>query len=190
MKKSILQPFRAFTSPTFEEQGVADLFSASKPFIDRELLNCFSELYPILFLILSHVSIRFAGATVRPEGHIYYPSSNRFSKRFLNVCGASWMSASSRPFKYLLGWLIAGTRGGISRAKIIQTLNETPQNANQLAKMLGMDYRTIRHHLGVLEKNRIITSAGEGYGTTYFLSPAMEENYALFEEILKKIWKK
>jgi DNA-binding transcriptional ArsR family regulator len=100
------------------------------------------------------------------------------------------MSTSARAFKYLLGWLIAGTRGGISRARIIQTLNETPQNANQLANLLGMDYRTIRHHLQVLEKNKIITSAGEGYGITYFLSPAMEENYAQFEEILKKIWKK
>jgi DNA-binding transcriptional ArsR family regulator len=100
------------------------------------------------------------------------------------------MSASARPFKYLLGWLIAGTRGGVTRARIIQRLNETPQNANQLANSLGMDYRTIRHHLEVLLKNRIITSAGEGYGTTYFLSPVMEENYALFEEIMKKIWKK
>ena len=100
------------------------------------------------------------------------------------------MSATARPFKYLLGWLIAGTRGGVSRAKIIQVLKETPQNANQLANQLEMDYRTIRHHLAVLEKNRIITSAGEGYGITYFLSPAMEENYALFEEIMNKIWKK
>ena len=100
------------------------------------------------------------------------------------------MSVGARPFKYILGWLIAGTRGGVTRAKIIQTLKDTPQNANQLANLLGMDYRTIRHHLAVLEKNRIITSAGEGYGITYFLSPAMEQNYALFEEILKKIWKK
>jgi DNA-binding transcriptional ArsR family regulator len=100
------------------------------------------------------------------------------------------VSAGTRPFKYLLGWLIAGTRGGVTRAKIIQTLNVAPRNANQLANMLGMDYRTIRHHLEVLEKNRIITSAGEGYGITYFLSPVMEENYALFEEILNKIWKK
>jgi DNA-binding transcriptional ArsR family regulator len=100
------------------------------------------------------------------------------------------MSVSARPFKYLLGWLIVGTRGGLSRAKIIETLKETPQNANQLANLLELDYRTIRHHLGVLEKNRMITSAGEGYGITYFLSPAMEENYDLFEEILKKIWKK
>ena len=100
------------------------------------------------------------------------------------------MSGSARPLKYLLGWLIAGTRGGATRAKIITTLKETPQNANQLAKLLQMDYRTIRHHLNVLEKNRIITSAGEGYGTTYFLSPVMEENYELFEEITNKIWKK
>ena len=100
------------------------------------------------------------------------------------------MSASARPFKYLLGWLIVGTRGGLSRAKIIETLKETPQNANQLANLLELDYRTIRHHLEVLEKNKMITSAGKGYGITYFLSPAMEENYALFEEILKKNWKK
>jgi DNA-binding transcriptional ArsR family regulator len=100
------------------------------------------------------------------------------------------MSASARPFKYILGWLIAGTRGGLTRARIIQALKETPRNANQLASLLQMDYRTIRHHLEVLEKNRIITSAGEGYGMTYFLSPVMEENYAMFEEIVNKIWKK
>jgi DNA-binding transcriptional ArsR family regulator len=100
------------------------------------------------------------------------------------------MSASIRPLKYLLGWLIAGTRGGLTRAKIIIALKETPQNANQLATNLKLDYRTIRHHLEVLEKNKIIVSAGERYGATYFLSPVMEENYALFEEIRKKIWKK
>jgi DNA-binding transcriptional ArsR family regulator len=100
------------------------------------------------------------------------------------------MSVAGRPLKYLLGWLIAGTRGGETRARMIEILKETPQNANQLAKLLGMDYRTIRHHLKVLEKNRLVTSAGEGYGTTYFLSPSLEENYALFEEIVKKIWKK
>jgi len=100
------------------------------------------------------------------------------------------MSPRMRSLKYLLWWLIAGTRGGVTRAQIIKALKETPQNANQLASVLEKDYRTIRHHLKVLQKNRIITSAGDGYGTTYFLSPVMEENYALFEEILKKIWKK
>jgi DNA-binding transcriptional ArsR family regulator len=100
------------------------------------------------------------------------------------------MSVRVRPLKYLLGWLIAGTRGGVTRAKIIETLRENPQNANQLANSLEMDYRTIRHHLKLLEKNRIITSTGDGYGNTYFLSTELEENYGLFEEIVNKLWKK
>ena len=100
------------------------------------------------------------------------------------------MSVNTRPLKYLLGWLIAGTRGGPTRAKIISALKETPQNANQLATLLKMDYKTMRHHLEVLEKNKIITSVGDRYGTTYFLSQTMEDNYVLFEEIVKKIGKK
>ena len=99
--------------------------------------------------------------------------------------------SSPRPhLRYLLGWLIAGTRGGITRAKMIEALRERPQNANQLANLLEMDYRTIRHHLEVLEKNRLIVSAGDRYGTTYFLTLELEENYALFEEILNRIWKR
>jgi DNA-binding transcriptional ArsR family regulator len=100
------------------------------------------------------------------------------------------MSSNARSLKYLLGWLIAGTRGGPTRVKIIDALKETPQNANQLATLLKMDYKTMRHHLQVLEKNKIITSVGDRYGATYFLSQVMEDNYALFEEIEKKIGKK
>ena len=100
------------------------------------------------------------------------------------------MSANVRSLKYLLGWLIAGTRGGPTRAKIIGALKETPQNANQLATSLKMDYKTMRHHLEVLEKNKIITSIGDRYGATYFLTQTMEENFVMFEEIMKKIGKK
>ncbi|MEM2875388.1 MAG: winged helix-turn-helix domain-containing protein [Candidatus Bathyarchaeia archaeon] len=100
------------------------------------------------------------------------------------------MSFRVRHLKYLLGWLIAGTRGGFTRAQIIMALKENPQNANQLTNLLKMDYKTIRHHLEVLKKNGLITSVGERYGTTYFLSPEMEENYALLEEIWKRIWEK
>jgi len=97
------------------------------------------------------------------------------------------MSGNARSLKYLLGWLIAGTRGGVTRAKIFEALKEKPQNANQLATVLKMDYKTMRHHLEVLEKNRLITSVGERYGATYFLSQVMEDIYALFEVIGKKI---
>jgi len=97
---------------------------------------------------------------------------------------------SYRSLRYLLGWLIAGTRGGVTRARIIMALNESPQNANQLANLLQMDYGTIRHHLKILEKNKLIVSSGDSYGVTYFLSPHFEENYAVFKEIWEKFWKK
>ena len=100
------------------------------------------------------------------------------------------MATNARSLKYLLGWLIAGTRGGPTRARIIEAIKETPQNANQLATILKMDYKTMRHHLDVLEKNRIITSVGDRYGATYFLTQTMEDNYSMFEEIMKKIGKK
>ncbi|MGB9727479.1 MAG: ArsR/SmtB family transcription factor [Nitrososphaeria archaeon] len=100
------------------------------------------------------------------------------------------MASSTNPMKYLFGWLFLGTRGGATRAKIIKVLRETPQNANQLASTLNLDYRTVRHHLEVLQKNRLIVSAGDKYSVTYFLSPLMEANYKLFEEIVDKIWEK
>lgn len=95
--------------------------------------------------------------------------------------------------KRLLWWLIAGTKGGIKRADIIHLLKDRPYNANQLTEKLGVDYKTVRHHLKVLEDNNIITTSGSGgkkYGAVYFLSDIMEENYKDFEEIWNKIGKK
>ncbi|MGO8805550.1 MAG: ArsR/SmtB family transcription factor [Candidatus Bathyarchaeia archaeon] len=102
------------------------------------------------------------------------------------------MAVNVRQLKYLLGWLIAGSRGGPMRAKVIEILRQTPQNANQLADTLNVDYKTIRHHVGLLEKNNMITSSGAsgGYAVTYFLSPALEDNYAVFEDIRKRMGQK
>lgn len=90
----------------------------------------------------------------------------------------------------LLWYLIAGTRGGVNRAKIIKLLNDRPYNVNQLAEIIGVDYRTIRYHIDVLIENEIVTSAGEKYGMLYFLSTKMEKNYETFltiwEEVVKK----
>ena len=100
------------------------------------------------------------------------------------------MAMDLRSLRYLLGWLILGTRGGVTRAKIIKAICEVPQNANQLSTNLKMDYRTIRHHLEILQKNKLLISGGEGYGKTYFISAALEDNYSLFENISKRIWEK
>ncbi len=91
------------------------------------------------------------------------------------------------PMKKILWWLIAGTKGGINRARIINILQQRPYNAHKLAEKLELDYKTVRHHIKVLEDNNIITASGEKYGTMYFLSSPMEENYELFQQIWHEI---
>ncbi|MBI5000160.1 MAG: winged helix-turn-helix transcriptional regulator [Euryarchaeota archaeon] len=92
--------------------------------------------------------------------------------------------------KQLLWWLIAGSEGGFNRARILQTLHEKPCNANQLAEILTLDYKTIRHHIEVLEKNDAITSMGDKYAKMYFMSRTLEENYGDFKEIWDRIGEK
>ena len=87
----------------------------------------------------------------------------------------------------LLWWLIAGKRGGINRARIIKALADRPYNMHQLSEELNLSYKTVRHHVKILEKNNIIKPVGDTYGKLYFLSSEMEENYDVFEEIWEKI---
>lgn len=94
-------------------------------------------------------------------------------------------------FKRTLWYLIAGMKGGVNRAKILEVIKSQPANANQLATILGVDYKTVVHHLKVLSENGLaITDNKESYGATYFLSPLMEKNYVTLKEILGKIGKK
>jgi len=93
--------------------------------------------------------------------------------------------------KNLLWYLIAGTKGGETRGKIVELLNNTPSNANKIAEMLNLDYKTVRHHLQVLEKNNIITAVNKGnYGAVYFLSEIMKVNMGIFGEIWARFGKK
>lgn len=93
-------------------------------------------------------------------------------------------------FKRILWFLFASTRGWSTRAKIMSVINEMPANSNQISTNLNLNYKTVIHHLNVLIKNGlIITDDREIYGSTYFLTPLMEQNFQLFEEILEKVRK-
>ena len=92
--------------------------------------------------------------------------------------------------KRLLWWLIAGTRGGVNRARIINLLHKRPYNANQLAELLTLDYKTVRHHLDYLMKHEVIVQQGEGYGSVFYLSSEIDANFESFREIWVKIGKK
>ena len=93
--------------------------------------------------------------------------------------------------KHSLWHMLAGTRGGVTRIRILELIKERPYNINQIHDNLGMDYKTIQHHIWVLVNERIISNNEEKrYGTMYYLTPLLEENMHLFEEILEKIGKK
>ena len=101
----------------------------------------------------------------------------------------AFIMANDPDAKRLLWFIFAGSRGGLTRLKIISKLKENPLNTNQLANELGLDYKAIQHHIKVLEKNSLITKAGEKYGIMFFISTFLEVNMETFEEIEGKLGK-
>ena len=90
--------------------------------------------------------------------------------------------------RQLLWYMLAGTRGGVNRARILEALKERPYNAHQLSEALALDYRTVRHHLDLLRKNGLITQpAGNAYAAPYFVAAILEANWAVFEEIRRQV---
>lgn len=89
----------------------------------------------------------------------------------------------------LLWFLFAGSRGGDNRIKIIDFLKKRPYNINQLADALGVDYKLVQHHIFVLERNNMVTKAGEKYAVLYFISNYLEANIEAFNEIQAAIEK-
>ncbi len=85
----------------------------------------------------------------------------------------------------ILHWLFESSAGALTRIRIVRAIREKPRNALQLAEALGLDYTTVRHHLRVLEKNGLLSTAGERYGQVYFLSTSMESHWGVFERITK-----
>jgi predicted transcriptional regulator len=87
----------------------------------------------------------------------------------------------------LLWFLFAGTRGGDNRIKILDLLIKNPSNINKISEELQLDYKTIQHHIRILEKNNLVTKMGDKYGILYFISNYMEKNIESYYNIKKKL---
>lgn len=87
----------------------------------------------------------------------------------------------------VLWYLLAGTRGGKNRARIIRALGERPRNANQLAERLDLDYNTVRYHLEILMDHNVLETSGNEYGKVYFLTDQFRHHGEKFEEILQQL---
>jgi DNA-binding transcriptional ArsR family regulator len=83
----------------------------------------------------------------------------------------------------VLWYVLAGTRGGPNRVRIVRAVEERPRNANQLAEDLDLNYDTVRHHLDVLTENDILEASGDDYGAVYLPSDNAEVHWDVIEEI-------
>jgi DNA-binding transcriptional ArsR family regulator len=92
--------------------------------------------------------------------------------------------------KQLLWYLLAGTRGGYTRARIIHTVIEEPKNTHQISKSLGLDFKTVKHHTKILTEHNLLKIFNkDNYGAVYFISDELEGNIELFHEIWNKFGK-
>jgi predicted transcriptional regulator len=130
------------------------------------LITQISHLLPELSRLLHGTAFLLATAREEPKASLY---GEKYVRR-------------------LFWYLFAGTRGGPSRAEIIRALQNRPCNANQLAQFLHVDYKTIQHHVRVLEENGLIVPSDKGtYGAVLFLTPKMEEALPILDEIWSRI---
>ena len=87
----------------------------------------------------------------------------------------------------VLWQVLAGTRGGPNRARILRALSDRPRNRNQLAEDLDLNYKTVEHHLGVLERNSLVTCTDSDYGAVYLPSDRAETHWDRILEIIEQI---
>jgi len=87
----------------------------------------------------------------------------------------------------VLWQVLAGTRGGPNRARLLRALDEQPRNANQLAEDLDLAYKTVRHHLDVLEENGVVESTERDYGAIYLPTDRTRNHWATAEEIIDQV---
>jgi len=92
----------------------------------------------------------------------------------------------SDEFRVLVRWLIEGTKGGRVRALILLELRRNPSNPHRLSRVLGLNYRTITHHLEVLERHGIVRRLANGYGAPYVLTELAASRWSVIEESIKR----
>lgn len=121
---------------------------------------------------------------LRPRTTAAWPTASR---RTLGALASHGSDRLNTPFRRTLVYLLARTRGGRNRWRILKLLHESgPLNANQIAGALQLHYTTVQHHLAKLLADDVIASnpRDDSYGALFFLTYQMERHAEFLDEIL------
>jgi predicted ArsR family transcriptional regulator len=87
----------------------------------------------------------------------------------------------------VLWYVLASSRGGPTRTRIVKALDERPRNANELATELDLDYTTVRYHLDVLMDNNVVKRTENEYAAVYLFTDQVKTNWDIVEQILQTV---
>jgi DNA-binding transcriptional ArsR family regulator len=96
-----------------------------------------------------------------------FPLALRYKINFRDI------EIKDNELKRSLFWLLIASRGGDTRIRILGLILNDPLNKNELSKSLGLNYRTVTHHLNVLIKNNIIRE-DQKYGGLVYVNEVLE----------------
>lgn len=106
----------------------------------------------------------------------------------MNTLTLRSIQTESHPETKMIFWyLFATTKGAKTRIKIMNLIRTRPYNAHRISQELAMDYKAIKHHLEILEKNNIVDRFSAQYGSTFYPSSIFEENQNLYDELVSRI---
>lgn len=81
--------------------------------------------------------------------------------------------------------LILGRKGGKTTTMIIDRLLEHPYNINQLSNELNLDYKTIKYHMKLILKSKLVVQGEMKYGSLYYPTQKLINNLKDYEQIKK-----
>lgn len=81
---------------------------------------------------------------------------------------------------------IAGTRGGPVRLDVLKIIAKEKMNISQISIKMGMDYKTIQHHMRVLDKSGFVKKEMSKNESIYSVSDLIRSNNEIMEIIRRK----
>lgn len=80
-----------------------------------------------------------------------------------------------------------GNKGGGTRLRVLNVLDEQPQNTPQLAERLDVSQPTLRRHLTALQENGLIEKRSAAPDAPYLITRQVRGNWDDIEELLERV---